>query len=134
MEVQPPVVPVLAPGVHSLVLVEGRSDLAALEALAVRRGRDLAAEGVVVVSVGGATSIGRFLDHFGPAGLDLTLAGVCDLGEVGAYRRALERAGLGSHLDAPAFHVCTVPLEHAPTRAPVPPAGHGGIDPPGRLP
>src|SRR3546814_2788508 len=70
-------------------------DLAALEALAVRRGRDLAAEGVVVVSVGGATSIGRFLDHFGPAGLDLTLAGVCDLGEVGAYRRALERAEIG---------------------------------------
>src|SRR3546814_10991305 len=94
MDVQPPVVPVLAPGVHSVVLVEGRSDLAALEALAVRRGRDLAAEGVVVVSVGGATSIGRFLDHFGPAGLDLPLAGVCDLGEGG--RSEERRVGKGS--------------------------------------
>src|SRR3546814_17354956 len=106
MEVQPPVVPVLAPGVHSLVLVEGRSDLAALEALAVRRGRDLAAEGVVVVSVGGATSIGRFLDHFGPAGLDLPLAGVCGLGEVGAPRRARERGGVGAGLATSGFPVC----------------------------
>ncbi|HEY9555879.1 MAG TPA: TOPRIM nucleotidyl transferase/hydrolase domain-containing protein, partial [Acidimicrobiales bacterium] len=133
MEVQPPVVPVLAPGVHSLVLVEGRSDLAALEALAVRRGRDLAAEGVVVVSVGGATSIGRFLDHFGPAGLDLTLAGVCDLGEVGAYRRALERAGVGSDLEELGFHVCTVDLEDELIRALGAPAVTEVIDAAGEL-
>ena len=117
MDVQPPVVPVLAPGVHAVVLVEGRSDQAALEALARRRGRDLAAEGVVVVSVGGATTIGRFLDHFGPAGLDLTLAGLCDAGEVGAYERALQRAGLRGDLEQLGFHVCHADLEDELIRA-----------------
>ncbi len=117
MDVQPPVVPVLAAGVHAVVLVEGRSDQAALEALARRRGRDLAAEGVVVVSVGGATTIGRFLDHFGPAGLDLTLAGLCDAGEVGAYERALQRAGLRGDLEQLGFHVCHADLEDELIRA-----------------
>ena len=40
-------------------LVEGISDQRALEALAARRGRDLEAEGVSVVPIGGAHAIGR---------------------------------------------------------------------------
>jgi predicted ATP-dependent endonuclease of OLD family len=43
------------------VLVEGISDKVALEALATRRGRDLVAEDVAVVPIGGAQAIGRFL-------------------------------------------------------------------------
>ena len=117
MDVQPPVVPVVGPEVRAVVLVEGRSDQAALEALAVRRGRDLAAEGVVVVPVGGATTIGRFLRHFGPAGLDLRLAGLCDAREVGAYQRALERAGVGTDLERLGFHVCVADLEDELIRA-----------------
>src|SRR4029453_5508453 len=42
-----------AGGARAVVLVEGFSDQIAIETLAVRRGRDLAAEGVVVVPIGG---------------------------------------------------------------------------------
>lgn len=52
-------------GLRTVVLVEGVSDRAAVEALAVRRGRDLTAEGVVVVPLGGATGITRFLRLLG---------------------------------------------------------------------
>jgi hypothetical protein len=96
-----------ADGVGTVVLVEGVSDAVAVEALAERQGRDLAAEGVVVVPMGGATSIGRFLDRFGPAGAGLRLAGLCDAREEGAVRGALERAGV----EVRSFHVCQVDLE-----------------------
>jgi hypothetical protein len=82
----------------AVVLVEGISDQAALETLARRRGRDLAAEGVTVVPIGGAQAIGRSLDRYGPRGLDLRLAGLCDATEEADFRRGLERAGLGSGL------------------------------------
>ena len=92
------------------------SDRVALEALAARRGRDLAAEGVAVVAMGGARNIRRFLELFGPRGLDVRLAGLCDAGEEGEVRRGLERAGLGSDLgradmEALGFYVCVADLE-----------------------
>ena len=80
---------------RAVVLVEGLSDQCAVEALAERRGRDLRAERVSVVPIGGAQAIGQFLNLFGPAGLDVRLAGICDAGEEGDFRRGLERAGLG---------------------------------------
>ena len=100
----------------TVVLVEGASDQAALEALAVRRGRDLGAEGVSIVPIGGAQNIGSFLDRFGPRGLDVRLAGLCDAGEEGDFRRGLARAGLGTDLtraemEALGFYVCVVDLE-----------------------
>jgi hypothetical protein len=99
-----------------VVLVEGLSDRAALEALAGRRGRDLAAERISVVPIGGAQAIGNFLARFGPRGLDVGLAGLCDAGEERDFRRGLERAGLGSDLtragmEALGFYVCVVDLE-----------------------
>jgi hypothetical protein len=101
---------------RAVVLVEGFSDQRALEAVAERRGRNLAAEGVSIVPMGGAQAIGRFLDLFGPRGLDLRLAGLCDAAEEGVFRRALERAGLGSTLTRIAmerlgFFVCVADLE-----------------------
>jgi len=99
------------------VLVEGISDQHALEALAARRGRNLDAEGVSVVPIGGAQAIGRFLSRFGPEGLDVKLAGLCDSGEELDFQRALERAGLGSDLtrraemEALGFYVCVEDLE-----------------------
>ena len=48
------------------MLVEGISDQRALEALAERRGRDLAAERVAIVPIGGAQAIGNALGRFGP--------------------------------------------------------------------
>jgi hypothetical protein len=106
----------------SVVLVEGVSDQAAVEALAVRLGRDLAAEGVGVVPIGGAQAIGRFIEHYGPHGLDLHLAGLCDAAEQRDFRRALERAGFGERLtredmERLGFFVCDADLEEELIRA-----------------
>src|SRR5580692_10982044 len=104
---------------RTVILVEGRSDQAALEALAERRGRPLGPRGVSVVPMGGATNIGHFLDLLGPRGLGVRLAGLCDAAEEGYFRRALERAGLGSGLsraglEALGFYVCVADLEDEP--------------------
>jgi hypothetical protein len=101
---------------RAVVLVEGVSDQFALEALAERRGRDLHAERVAVVPMGGVTNIRSFLNEFGPAGRDVKLAGLCDAGEEGVFRRGLELAGLGSNLsraemEAVGFYVCDADLE-----------------------
>jgi ubiquinone/menaquinone biosynthesis C-methylase UbiE len=53
---------------RGVVLVEGISDKLALEALARRLGRDLDAEGVSVLPIGGAQAIGDVLDRLGPGG------------------------------------------------------------------
>jgi len=89
------------PGSCTVVLVEGMSDQAAVQTLAVRCGRDLRSEGVFVVPMGGATNIGHFLGMFGPPGFGVRLAGLCDEGEEHDFRRGLERAGLGPRLDRP---------------------------------
>jgi hypothetical protein len=107
---------------RAVVLVEGISDQNALEAVAERRGRDLDAEGIAVLPIGGAQSIGRFLSRFGPQGLDLKVAGLCDAGEEGDFRRGLERAGLGSDLtraemERLGFYVCVADLEDELIRA-----------------
>jgi len=106
----------LLAGARAVVLVEGVSDQAAVEALARRRGRDLDGEGVVVVPMGGATNIGRFLELFGPRGADVTLTGLCDAGEEAYFRRSLERAGFGSpstraEMERLGFYVCDADLE-----------------------
>ena len=72
--------------------------------------------------IGGAQSIGRFLKRFGPDGLDVKLAGLCDAGEEGDFRRGLERAGLGSDLtraemERLGFYVCVADLEDELIRA-----------------
>jgi len=100
-----------AAGAQAVILVEGRSDQAALEALAQRRGRVLGAEGVAIVPMGGATNIGRFLDLFGPRGLGVRLAGLCDAAEEGCFRRALERAGLGTGLSRASMETLPRPLD-----------------------
>ena len=107
---------------RTVVLVEGVSDQAALETLAARRGRDLAAESASIVPMGGATSIGRFLDRFGPHGFNVRLAGLCDAAEEAAFRRGLARAGIGSSLaradmEARGFYVCVADLEEELIRA-----------------
>lgn len=104
------------------MLVEGISDQRAVEALAARRGRDLGAEGVAVVAIGGAQAIGAYLDRYGPRGLDRGLAGLCDAGEEGHFRRALGRAGLGADLtragmEELGFYVCVADLEEELIRA-----------------
>lgn len=63
---------------HTAVLVEGRSDQVALLTLAGRDDRDLAAEGIEVVPMGGITNIRSFASHYGPLGLGLELTGLYD--------------------------------------------------------
>ncbi len=103
-------------GSRAVILVEGMSDQAALEALAERRGLALDAQGISIVQMGGATNIDRFLSLLGPRGLDLRLAGLCDAAEEGYFRRALQRAGFGSGLSlADPFR--TDPSRADPSRA-----------------
>ena len=107
---------------RAVVLVEGLSDQVALEALAERHGRSLSAEDISILPMGGATNIRSFLNLFGPQGLDVRLAGLCDAAEEGDFRRGLERAGLGSNLsradmEALGFYVCVADLEDELIRA-----------------
>jgi hypothetical protein len=94
------------------VLVEGTSDRLAVEALARRRGRDLEAEGVAVVPMGGYGNLTHLLGQY----RDLRLAGLYDVGEERYFlralgcddRRELERIG---------FYACFRDLEDELTRA-----------------
>src|SRR5262245_2162682 len=124
----------------TVVLVEGLSDRLALETLSVRRGRDLDAEGVAIVPMGGAKPITRFLRQLGPQGRDVRLAGLCDAREEVDFRRGLERAGLGSDLtraemERLGFYVCDADLEDELIRALGAPAveavleANGDLDP-----
>jgi len=106
----------------TVMLVEGVSDRYAIETLAERQGRDLEAEGVSVVAMGGAQAIGRFLELYGPRGQGLRLAGLCDEQEEDEFRRGLERAGFGSNLtradmERLGFYVCVRDLEDELIRA-----------------
>jgi predicted ATP-dependent endonuclease of OLD family len=101
---------------RSVVLVEGISDRIALETLAERRGRNLDAEGISIVPIGGAQAIGNFLQLLGPAGSYVRLAGLCDAGEERDFARALARAGFGTELtradmERLGFYVCDADLE-----------------------
>ncbi len=112
----------IADSVRAVVLVEGLSDRAALEALATMRGDDLAGEGVGLVAIGGATNIARYLALYGPHGRGLLLAGLCDAGEERIFRRHLTRAGIGDDLTRLAmeqlgFFVCDLDLEDELIRA-----------------
>src|SRR5262245_10642250 len=97
---------------RGVVLVEGTSDRLAVETLARRRGRDLDAEGVAVVPMGGYGNLPRLLARY----RDVQLAGLYDVGEERHFlrglacddRAALERAG---------FYACTLDLEDELTRA-----------------
>ena len=101
---------------RAVVLVEGISDKVALEALATRRGRDLVAENVAVVPIGGAQAIGRFLKVYVHEGWSARLAGLCDAGEERDFRLALEGTGFGQDLrradmERLGFYVCEADLE-----------------------
>ncbi len=97
------------PGSCAVVLVEGMSDQAAVQTLAERSGRDLSADGVFVVPMGGATNVGHFVDLFGPRGYGVRLAGLCDQREERDFRRGLDGVG--------PYFVCVADLEDELIRA-----------------
>jgi hypothetical protein len=87
----------------AVVLVEGITDRIALEAAALRLGRDLAADGIEVVPIGGAQAVGRaFARYEGER-----VVGLCDAGEERWFRRVLGAA----------VHVCVEDLEDELVRA-----------------
>lgn len=87
----------------AVILVEGVTDRIALEAVAAKLGRDLAAEGVEIVPIGGAQAIRRaFAQYDGER-----VAGLCDVGEERWFRRVL----------GDATYVCDADLEDELIRA-----------------
>ncbi len=107
---------------RGVVLVEGNSDRVALHALAQRGGRDLAAEGIEVVAMGGITNTRAFALRYGPRGLGVPLAGLYDSPEEDKVRHGLATAGVEAALRADAlpglgFYQCSVDLEDELIRA-----------------
>jgi Overcoming lysogenization defect protein-like, TOPRIM domain len=107
---------------RAVVLVEGISDQIALDALAVRRRRDLDAEGVLILPIGGAQAIAHYLLRLGPKGMDVRLVGLCDAAEENIFRRGLAKAGLGTpqtraDMERLGFFVCVNDLESELIRA-----------------
>jgi hypothetical protein len=106
----------------TVMLVEGISDQIAIETLAGRRGRILSAERLVVLPIGGAHAITRYLTQLGPAGAGLRLAGLYDIGEENIVRRGLSSAGIGSpsmltDMERLGFYACDKDLEDELIRA-----------------
>lgn len=111
-----------AESARSLILVEGISDQIAVETLAARCDCNLASERVVVIPMGGAQAIARYLNRFGPGGEGLRISGLCDAGEEQFVRRGLIAAGVGapkdrSEMGALGFFVCVEDLEEELIRA-----------------
>jgi hypothetical protein len=97
---------------RGVVLVEGTSDRNAVETLARRRGRDLRAEGVAVVAMGGYGNLPRVLEQY----RGVRLAGLYDAGEERHFLRALGSADR-EDLERKGFYACTRDLEDELTRA-----------------
>lgn len=87
----------------AVILVEGITDRIALEAAAERLGRDLAADGVEIVPIGGAQAIRRAAAQYEGE----SVVGLCDAGEERWFRRVL----------GDATHVCVKDLEDELIRA-----------------
>lgn len=112
---------------EAVILVEGVSDQIAVETLAVRRGQDLGIARIVVMPIGGAHGVTKYLRRYGPSGENLRLAGLCDTGEEDVFRRGLRQAEVGNpqsraDMQQLGFHVCVDDLEEELIRA-VGPAG-----------
>lgn len=106
---------------RAVILVEGPSDQYALEALGDRGGRNFDADGISVVPIGGAHTIGAYLSLFGPSGFDLRVSGLCDVAEEAIFAGALSSAGhvINSRTDMEqlGFFVCDTDLEDELIRA-----------------
>jgi hypothetical protein len=86
-----------------VVAVEGTSDKTVLEQLARRQRRDLAAERIEIVAIGGAHAIRRFVAELPPG---THVRGLCDESEAHLFRRVLDET-----------HVCVPDLEGELIRA-----------------
>ncbi|UOQ87602.1 ATP-dependent endonuclease [Agromyces endophyticus] len=107
----------------TLVLVEGESDLLALETLAARLDADLPAADAALVSMGGVTNLRHHLaalDRLDAGHRPRRVLGLFDAGEVGYVRRVVDEAGLGrpgDSLETTGFFACEPDLEGELIRA-----------------
>lgn len=99
--------------VRTAVLLEGPSDVNAVNTLAEKLGRDLVGEGICVLAMGGAMGVGQYARFLGPSGLRLHLTGLCDEQERDYYERGWARAGA----DPRDYFVCAADLEDELIRA-----------------
>ena len=95
---------------ESVVLVEGRSDQAAVEVLFGHDALDSERLDVAVVSMGGATNLVTHLERF--AGKAERIAVLCDAGEEAYVRRMIEADGVSAGV-----FVCRSDLEDELVRA-----------------
>jgi hypothetical protein len=107
---------------RTVVLVEGQSDRTALQTLAQMLDRDLTAEGVDVVAMGGITNTRAFALQYGPRGLGVPLVGLYDAADQAKLQRGLAAAGVDAAADsaglaALGFYMCSVDLEDELIRA-----------------
>ena len=101
-----------------VVLVEGISDLMALEAVAQRQGRDLQSEGTVVAPVGGAHAFEQHLEHLRERGVQVR--GLVDQAEEEIVRGAITGmvdSAMGSDPEGLGVYVCIEDLEDELIRA-----------------
>ena len=104
-----------------VVLVEGISDRMALDALADRIGLDFDAEAIVIVPIGGAHAVSKYLELF-TSDADLRMVGICDEGEEQFFRDGLAAVGRGpirdrAEFERAGFYVCIRDLEDELLRA-----------------
>lgn len=109
---------VRAKDARMVVLVEGISDLIALEAVAQRQGRDLQSEGMIVLPVGGANAFEQHLEQLRERGVGVR--GLVDEAEEeivrGAFTATADSAP-GSDLESVGVYVCIEDLEDELIRA-----------------
>jgi hypothetical protein len=112
-----------------VVLVEGRSDRAALEVLTSRRGLGA---GVEVRAMGGATNVRRHLHDAVADAATRRVLGLCDEPETAFFVRALVASGADvattEDLAAHGFHTCRRDLEDELIRALGPERAHRALE------
>jgi hypothetical protein len=100
----------------TVVLLEGRSDVAAVRAVAAARALAESADGYRLVDMGGVTNVRRYLAAARSRPVTVRVVGMCDAGEASVVARALQVDG-PAELDQYGFSVCDTDLEDELIRA-----------------
>src|SRR4051812_29747001 len=100
----------------TVVLLEGRSDVAAVRTVAAARGLVESADGFRLVDMGGGTNVRRYLAAARSRPVSVRVVGMCDAGEASVVARALQVDGR-AELDRHGFSVCDTDLEDELIRA-----------------
>ncbi|MGL5817469.1 MAG: hypothetical protein ACRCYR_07895, partial [Phycicoccus sp.] len=128
MRADPP--PADAAHARVVVLLEGPSDVAAVQVLASARGLDPATECYRLADMRGVTNVGRHLAEASASGI--RVLGLCDAGEAHVVVTALRRAGTAVHgpddLPSAGFRVCRRDLEDELLRAVTPERALAALD------